>query len=162
MSTATTAAPFVFNGDYDDLDQVAHLWDAYAAEHHAIRRMGRYPYDDSFKGRIDGLVADDKHEDTAIYLLQVTRHIHEHETEIQALRDQGFVEPTIEPEGRHTHRYRRIAIIGYQYHQGRDGTITITENSRLVTQNGQAALVLPKGARNRGYTARDRLILVKD
>lgn len=155
MTTTTTTAPFVFDGDYDNLDQVAHLWEAYAAQHHTIRRLGRYPYNDSFKGRIDGLVADSKNEDTAIYLLQVTRHIREHQARVQNLRDEGYAEPELPATGTYHLRYTSIAIIGAQYHQGRDGTITIVDGGRIVTTDGTPQYVLPKGARTRGYCVSD-------
>lgn len=159
--TTSTPAPFVFDRDYSNLDQVAHLWDAYTVRHQELASAGRYPYNIDFKGKIDGLVADDKNEDTAIYLLQVTRHIREHEARVQALRDQGYEELQVPPEGHHQIRHGSVALVGRQYHQGRDGTVQVIDAARVVTCDGEVTAVLPKGARSRGYRVGDGYVLVK-
>lgn len=146
-----TPAPFVFNKDYRNIDQVAHLWEAYDARHQELVAAGRYPYNSDFKGQIDGLVADDKNEDTAIYLLQTTRHIREFEAEVQALKDAGYVEPEVKPRGIIQTRYASVAIIRRSYHGGRSGEVKVLPSARVVVRDGVLDSVLPKGARTRGY-----------
>lgn len=161
MSTApATAAPFVFDKDYDNLAQVAHLWDAYAARRAELESAGEYPYDDSFKGHIEGLVADDRNETTAIYLLQVTRRVREYEGKVQALRDAGYWGPTVNPEGDRLTKFTSVAIIGRQYKHY--GEVQVVEGGRLHSQSGRITAVMPKGARTRGYPVRDgAYVLVK-
>lgn len=146
-----TPSPFVFDKDYRNLDQVAHLWDAYATRYQELAAAGRYPYNADFKGRIDGLVADDKSEDTAIYLLQTMRHIREFDAEVQALKDAGYVEPDVKPRGITETRYASVAFIRRNYYGGRSGTVTILSSARVIVREGVVDSVLPKGARTRGY-----------
>lgn len=154
MSTApATAAPFVFDKDYDNLAQVAHLWDAYAARRAELESAGEYPYDDSFKGHIEGLVADDRNETSAIFLLQVTRRVREYEEKVQALHAQGYIEPVVPLDGDHLTKYASVALVGRQYSGGKYGTVTMFAAARVYTRSGQVCAVLPKGARTRGHSA---------
>src|SRR5699024_4313984 len=73
MPVPTATSIFVYNGDPDDVTQVAHLWDAYMDRYYQLRRAGLPLHISAFKGRIAGLVADDANEDAAIALLQLTR-----------------------------------------------------------------------------------------
>lgn len=158
---STSHAPFVFDNDYDNLDQVAHLWDAYAARYRELEKAGTYPYNDLFKGHLEGLVADDRNEDTAIYLLQVTRRKREYEEQVRSLREQGYTEPTVDPgSGNRLTKYASVAIVGLQYRQY--GRVQVVDGGRVHTRDGIATTVLPKGARTRGYRVPDGgYVLVK-
>lgn len=147
----TTPAPFVFDKDYRNFEQVAHLWDAYDARHRELVAAGRYPYNADFKGKIDGLVADDKNEDTAIYLLQVTRHIREFDAEVQALRDEGYAAPEVNSPDTTVTKYSSVALIRRHYHGGRSGDVKLLSSARVIARHGEVEAVLPKGARTRGY-----------
>lgn len=155
MSTSTPTR-FVFNRNYQDLDQVAHLWDAYQARYQELTAAGRYPYDADFKGAIDGLDADDKNEDTAIYLLQSTRRAHEFDARVQDLHFRGFtapeLSPTTKPDTVVETRYTQVALIRRIYQHGRDGEIQVLDAARVRTRNGRVIEVMPKGARTRGHT----------
>lgn len=147
----TTPAPFIFDKDYRNLNQVAHLWDTYESRHQELVAAGRYPYNADFKGKIAGLVADDKNEDTAIYLLQTMRHIREFDAEVQALKDAGYAEPDVKPRGVTETKYTSVAFIRRNYYGGRSGTVTILSSARVIAREGVVDSVLPKGARTRGY-----------
>lgn len=157
---STTATPFVFNKDFDDLDQVAHLWPTYTARYRELTEAGQYPYDDLFKGHFGALVADGKNEDAAIYLLQVTRHVREYEARVRALREGGYTEPEQATKARNA-KYASVAMVGREYHSGRYGDIRILEGARLVYQDGHVIAVLPKGKRTRGHRVRTGYVLVK-
>lgn len=158
--TTTAPTPFVFDRNHHNLDQVTHLWDAYNARYQELKAAGRYPYNADFKGKIDGLIADDKDENSAIYLLQTLRSVREYEARVQALRDQGYIEPEAKAKGTTQVKYASIAIIGLEYMGHQHGSIRIVESGRLVTRDGEPTAVMPKGARSRGYSVTS-YVLVK-
>lgn len=145
MSTDTQTRPFVFDKNYDNLDQVAHLWDAYEARYNELVEAGRYPYNDDFKGHIPG--AEGPNEDTAIYLLQSTRHVRDYHARVQSLRDQGYTEPVDTSEG--TRKFASVAHVTMCY--GNYGQVHVHDNARVIFSGGAASAILPKGARTRGY-----------
>ena len=60
--------PFVFDNNYDNVEQVRPYFDDFMAIYDTIEGV---KHSDIFKGRIPGLCdSTDKHEDTGIYLLQ--------------------------------------------------------------------------------------------
>lgn len=149
----TKTRPFVFDKDYDNLAQVAHLYEAYIARYRELQQAGTYPYNDLFKGRIEGLVAEDRDEDTAIYLLQVTRRVREYEAEVQTLRDEGYWGPTVPSRGTHLTKCASVAIVSREYKHY--GTIRVFEGGRLYSEDGRITAVLPKGTRKHGHAVRD-------
>lgn len=68
---ASAPAPFVFDRDYGNYEQVRPYFAEYCAVLAELENAGQYPYNNSFKGRVPSLAgASDKDEDTAIYMLQ--------------------------------------------------------------------------------------------
>ena len=78
----------MFNRKYDDHQQVRPYMDEFNRVYDEIEAAGKYPYNDSFKGRIPSLAGtDDKNEDTAIYMLQNLRTL-----DAEAAKRAAFVE----------------------------------------------------------------------
>jgi hypothetical protein len=136
----TMTATFTFNKDYNDLEQVRVYFDAYMAVFEALAADGKYPYNSSFKGQIEGLVADDKNEDTAIYLLQGLRMQEALDAKVAELIDAGY-EHVIELKA--TTKYRHV----FAYPTRRmGGDVSQWRECRLVPRaDGSVYMVLPKG-----------------
>jgi hypothetical protein len=83
------SAPWVWNNDYDDLEQVAEFLPAFLTVLADIESAGQYRYNDSFKGRIPGIAGD--HEDTGIYLLQGLERKRAQQSKVDDLLAQGYV-----------------------------------------------------------------------
>lgn len=71
--TTATLAPFQFDGDYKNNEQVRPYFAAFLKRYNELAAQGLYPYNDRFKGHIPGI--EGPNEDTAIYLLQVMRRL---------------------------------------------------------------------------------------
>lgn len=86
--TSPARAPFVFDRNYDNHEQVRPYMDDFNRVHDEIVASGRYAYNDSFKGRIPSLAGtDSKNEDTAIYMMQNLRQL-----DIEDAKRQEFIE----------------------------------------------------------------------
>lgn len=145
---------FVFDKNYDNLGQVAEFLSTYLAVHAEIVAAGHYPYDDSFKGRIPGI--EGPNEDTAIYLLQGTRHIMELNSRIDAAVADGFVAILAE-EVTGTTKY--TGIVHYGFYSGGTGW-NEWANARLVRLTEQrSTMVLPKGHRTHGSLVYGKLLV---
>lgn len=90
-------APFVFDKNYKNHEQVRPYMDEYLRVYDEIRASGKYTFNDSFKGRIASLAGtDDKNENTAIYMLQNLRQLDEEAVTRQAFLDSGGRKVTVE------------------------------------------------------------------
>lgn len=141
-----------FNRDYKDLEQVAEFLPAYLDVFRELEAAGQYPYNHSFKGRIPGI--EGPAEDTAIFLLQQTRHMREYEAQVDAYRADGYEPLDVFPET----PTRFAGVVHYGWRNGEDGIAQWTD-ARLLMFNG-ARVVMPKGKRTNGYRL-DGKVLVK-
>ena len=141
-----------FNRSYDDLDQVAGFFDAYMVVFAEFEAAGKYPYNDSFKGRIVGI--EGEHEDTAIYLLQSLRRYREMMAKVEAALADGF---------EHLESLDEITKFKHVVHYGRYGGKSGWDewvDARLIPEtsphqieiSGPVRGVLPKGRRTHGHT----------
>lgn len=74
LLTGGEPEPFVWDRSYHNLDQVKPYRAGYDAVYAELKAADKYPYNESFKGRIPGL-AGSSNEDTGIYMLQVARDL---------------------------------------------------------------------------------------
>jgi hypothetical protein len=139
-----------FNKNYKDLNQVAAFLPDYLTVYDEIRKTGQYPYNDSFKGRVSGIEGED--EDTAIYLLQKTRHqfelqakVFELQAKVNEALDTGF-QPldTVDSETKFT------SVIHYAFENGETGWQRWNQ-ARVIPHNNNGMAVLPKGKRTHGH-----------
>ena len=145
---------FVFNRDYNDEQQVAPYFDAYMKVYEEITARGEYPYNDSFRGRIEGLTADRKNEDSAIYLLQGLRHSREQQAKVEAMLGAGY--NWIDNAPHDPVRYAALALVP----TGRmSGTLDVHHDARLIGRNGKPHAIIPKGKRTTGYLVNERRVL---
>lgn len=143
---------WLFDGDYDNLDQVAHLWDAYQARHDEVTADGGYPYNALFAG-LPG--AAGPHEDTAVYLLQRTRHRRHDEARVAEYVAEGFEPlPPMDPHG---------VVRGDVLMVDSNGSPGLVYRSARVLANGDGNpyAVLPKGKRTNGYSTFGHKVMVK-
>lgn len=143
---------FAFNKNYKDHEQIAEFFDDYMAVFDELAAAGKYPYDDSFKGRIPGLAdATDKNETTAIYLCQSERHLREQQAKVDALIAEGFEHiDSIDSVTRFAH------VVSYGWCVGGIGGWQEWPEARLMPELRQAQIdatgrikgVIPKGKRN--------------
>ena len=146
---------FTFNKDYHDKEQVRHLLPQFIALREALVAAGQFPYNDSFLGKIDG--AEGPHESTAIYLLQNLYRIEQEQREMDALRDR--MQPLRELAT--TRKFARVVLYFAGYYVGGTGLRASYDNARIVPQDGKPYIVLPKGARVKGYLAKGAEVLVE-
>lgn len=143
---------WLFDGDYDNLDQVAHLWDAYQARYAEITSTGGYPYNSRFQG-LPG--AAGPHEDTAIYLLQTTRHRRDNAERLAVFEAEGF-EP-IGPMDPHGVVRGDVLMVDTNGAPG-----LVHRGARVLADgDGHPYAVLPKGKRTNGYSTFGQKVLVK-
>ena len=144
-----------FNRDYRDLGQVAGFWPAYLTVYEELHAAGRYPYNDSFKGRIPGI--EGPAEDTAIYLLQHTRHLAELDAKVSEYRAGGWRDVEAGEIDAAPVRYAGVA----EYAHCVGGTGWNEWGSARVVRARGSVVVLPGRSRTNGHLASGRL-LVKD
>jgi hypothetical protein len=147
--------PWAFNRDYKDLTQVADFWPDYLAVYGELACDGRYPYNDSFKGRIPGI--EGPGEVTAIYLLQQTRSLRNMELKVERHRDDGWRD--FDPGEIASGPVRYAGVAEYGFCMG-GGGFQKWDHPRLTRFHG--SVVLLKGrARVNGHLLSGKL-LVKD
>lgn len=148
---------FVFDNDYGNKEQVRQWLPTFQRIRATIEAEGRYPYNDSFKGRIDGIEGAD--EDTAIYLLQSLHAIEQEHATIALLRSEGF-EPldTLSK----TTRYPTVVLWYQGCYVGGTGRIVTVEDARVLPgEQGRPLGVLPKHKRSNGYPVGTATVLVR-
>ena len=143
-----------FNRDYDDLGQVAEFYPAYLAVCEELTAAGEYPYNDSFKGRVPGI--EGPREDTAIYLLQKTRHQREHDAKVAGYRADGWRDFDPAEIGAGPVRFAGVVEHGFE-----NGTGVRAWDGARVTRYHSSLAVLPARCRTRGHVVYGQL-LVKD
>lgn len=143
---------WLFNGEYDDLDQVHHAWPEYITAMNEVGRNG-FAYNSDLMGRIPSIAGPT--EETGVYLLQKTGHEVRDYLATLALLDDGYewvddMEPNAVIRG-------DVVLVP----TGR-GPGEVYEGARLIAGgDGKPHAVLPKGARTNGYSARVGRVLVK-
>lgn len=152
---------FAFNRDYHDTEQVAAFLPAFLEVYEELRAAGKYPYNDSFKGRIPGIEGPD--EDTAIYLLQTLKHLQDQDAKIAEYLADGFEH--IESVDEVT---RFSGIVNYGFCVGGTGwreweraRLVPTRSPRQRAITGGIGGVMPKGARTRTIVLLGGKFLVK-
>ena len=154
---------YTFNGNYNDLEQVAQFIGDFAKVHAEIITSGQYPYNASFRGRIPGDFnresrrnVEGDHEDAAIYLLQGLLRAWEQEAKITDLLAEGYecLEALDDEE-----RFANVVLHPTRHRMG--GEWAEYESARVVPEDGRPHGVLPKGKRTRGYLVAGRRVLVR-
>jgi len=148
---------WAINGNYRDHEQVRQFYPAYLARYAELTAAGRYPYNDDFKGHISPDLSG-KSEMTAIYLLQNTRHLEEHDAKVAERLADGWREldrddVTVTPE-------RFAGVVEHGFCSNGTGWRE-WPNARLLRAPGCSVYVLPARARTQGHMTQGRL-LVKD
>lgn len=134
---------FVFDKDYDRIEQVAPFYPEYEVIFNELAAAGKYPYNSSFEGKIPGIAGPD--EETAIYLLQQMRHIADMNAKVAEFEAAG---------GRPLERLDEITrfteVIWYGFYVGGAG-FNKRQDVRLVPDlNGRPYMAIPKGKRTHG------------
>ena len=158
-------AEWAWTGNHRDLTQVVPWYPQYQVIYRELAVAGRYPYNDSFKDRIPDICG--QNEDTAIYLLQKLRSLHETQDMLTARLAAGWrhLAPA-ELDGKPV-RFAGVAEYAI-YHAGSHATgLTVEgsgwrewENPRL-TRLHSSVMVLPGRNRTNGHITSGKLI-VKD
>lgn len=150
MTTATeSSAPFTFNRDYDDHDQVRPYYDAYLVRRAQIESAGQYPYNDSFRGQIDGLkAATERDEDSAIYMLQKLHQINEDDARLAEFLAAGGVSADQIKPG----EVWRGDVAEKGFYSGGTGW-NVTCNARL-SRDSRGYLVMKEFGKRRGFYLR--------
>ena len=119
MTTSTEQTPtFVWDRDYGNHEQVRPYMKQFLTLYQGMKDRGEYPYDDAFKGLIDG-VAGSEHESTAIYLLQGLKSLDELDAQIAAFIDGGGSH-LADADAAIGEQYRG-SVVQYGYYQGGTG-----------------------------------------
>ncbi len=153
---ATDLPQFVWDGDYNNREQVRPYMEKFLAEYDRIVAAGKYPYNDSFKGLIPEIAGD--REDTAIYMLQNLRDIDEDDRKLEAFLAEGAVPlDQVQVEGMKSVR-GDLAAKGW--YVGGTGWKVIRD-VRLSKHNGRV-MYTPKGRQNLWeMPAREMYFIVK-
>lgn len=143
-------ASFVFNGDYDDLEQARPFFAAFLEVHAALTEEGKYPYNDSFRGRI-GVTGD---EDAAIYLCQHLLRADQSAGKVARYLADGW-----EPLDSVTEITRFAGVVYYGFYSGGggwsewpDARLVPEDNPRQAAVTGGIRALLPKGKRTHGVS----------
>jgi hypothetical protein len=154
---------WTWNKDYKDLGQVAEFYPAYLVVYEELRAAGQYPFNASFKGRIPGIEGD--REDTAIYLLQNLRRLHEVEAMLTEHRAAGWRD--VRPAELDGSPVRYAGVIEYAIYDSGAHCAGSTaggtgwrewQNARL-TRYHSSVMVLPARKRTNGHLVAGRLIV---
>lgn len=146
---------WTFNRNYKDLGQVAAFYPAYLAVYEELAAAGKYPYNDEFRGRVAGI--EGPAEDSAIYLLQTTRHVREHQARLAAYRADGWRD--LDPAEVAAEPVRFAGVVDHSYDMS--GTGWSEWSNARVARWHSSLMVLPGRARVNGALASGSL-LVKD
>jgi hypothetical protein len=142
---------FTWNGNYQDLEQVAEWLPAFSEIRAGITAAGGYPYNDDFKGKIPGIIGD--REDTAIYLLQGLYRQQEQTTRVAGWLADGF-RPLDTLSA--VEKFSRVILYkagrSGEWHEYQDARLVPETNPRQAEVTGQIRAVLPKGKRTNGVS----------
>jgi len=146
-------APFKFDKDFHNHEQVRHLMPAYQRRYDELLAAKQYPYNDSFKGYLGADFASPPDEDAAIYLCQRLRRLDDLAVRVTAARAEGF-EPVKKVDGP-----IRGSVIHYGFYMGGRG-FRRWDDVRLVAGRGFLAVQRPR-QRTRGVLLVGGHVLVK-
>ena len=137
---------FKFNGNYEDLEQVKEFYPEFRELFNEKIKKGEYPYNSSFRGKIEGIKGKD--EDVAIYLLQHVQTRENRKNKIKALLESGFEEIKDIKDGEK--KFERVIVVGTDYSS--DSVIEF-DKARILREPGkrETLFILPKGKRRKGY-----------
>lgn len=156
-ATATMPAPFVFDKDYHNVEQVRPFYAGYLLRLAQLNAEGQYPYNDSFRDRIPSLATTDpKNEDTAIYLLQTMHSLDALAATLSAFVTGGGVTP----DGLAPGAVWRGTVAEYGFYMGGTGWKT-TPDARLMRDTRGRLIIIEKGKRNGRY-ASDKVLIQKN
>lgn len=147
---------WTWNKDYKDLSQVEEFYPAYMAVYSKIVAAGQYPYNDSFTGRISGIVGPD--EGRAIYMLQTLRSVREMEAKVTEHLADGWRE--LKDDELESGPVRYSGIAEYAFYMGGTGWYEWSD-ARLRLYGQSSTMVLPGRNRSNGHLITGK-ILVKD
>lgn len=153
---ASDRAPWTFNKDYNDTEQVRPFFADFLSVYHDIKDRWAYPYNSSFKGRIPGLAtATSRDEDTAIYLLQTLKELDALKARVQSALTEGFqpLDSLREPR-----RYARV--VEYGFYMGGTGWREWAD-ARVVPYGPNRRMILPKGKRTNGHLPNGHLLVAE-
>ena len=150
MTQTLAPAPWTFNRNYLDIDQVAQFQDAYRVRYDQLTTESHSAYDADFRGHLGGVFADQKAEDAATYLLQKARRWGEFDAQYARYRTEGYTVPGPLTDGRH--RFPRILIVNRRYDNGRYGDFRIVVGGSILVRDGKIVGVMRKGAKTRGIS----------
>ena len=165
-SAPPLAAEWEWNNNYRDLTQVEPWYPQYKVIHQELAAAGRYPYNDCFKDRILD-IAGEPHEDTAIYLLQMLRSLHETKDKLTQHLAAGWRHLAPAELNGPPVRFAGVAEYAIHHADSHATGLTVTgsgwrewENAR-VTRLHSSIMVLPGRNRTNGHITSGPLI-VKD
>lgn len=133
-STATTidTAPFVYNGDRHDNEQVRPYFADFSKILSDMEASGKFPYNDSFKGLIPGLANSDC-EDRGIYMLQTMNRLDALAVKVEDFISGGGKPLTDFAEGE-THRG---TLVHYGFYMGGSGWALLDDTRVVWQRNGK-------------------------
>jgi hypothetical protein len=156
---------WVFDRNYRNLGQVEEFYPAYRTVFEELQAAEKYPYNAEFKGRIPGI--EGSGEDTAIYLLQCLRALHETQAQIDERREAGWRDFDPGELGEAPKRFAHVAEYAIYHPDSHAAGITVGgsglrqwDNAR-VTRFHISLVVLPGRNHVNGHLVSGRL-LVKD
>lgn len=145
---------FVFDKDYNNLEQVAQFYPEFIAIHEELVSQKTFPSNSQFRGKIAGLAGGS--EDTGIYLLQQLKTTKMREYKILELQKSGYKQITSQQGG--NAKYESVVKVGNDYSMA--GTNEYPK-ARVWFADGRMYIV-PKGNRTRGYNVfPDSVVFVK-
>lgn len=150
MNTQAVAdVTFAFDGNYHNLEQVAHLRARFDELMDAEReRTGeRTVWNGFFRGKL-GLEEGSDGEDTAIYLLQQARHQDDYDARVEELKAQHNA-VAVFTDDMQDGEERRGTVLRYRENDFITGWV-VHEGARLKKARG-TLWVMNKGSRTRGF-----------
>lgn len=117
---------FVFDGDYDNNEQVRSYFAQYGAIRAEFDAAGKYPYNADFMGKIEGLIGSPD-EEAGVYLLQRMHDLDDLAARLASATEAGAIPATDLPVGREV----RGTLIRHGWYMGGTG-YSETENVRVL------------------------------
>ncbi len=136
-----TPTPFIWNKSYSDTEQVRPYLDEFNRLHDEMEANGQYPYNDSFKGKIPGIMdaPDPSHEDTGIFLLQRLR-----EQDVITRKEEQFINSGgWEIDQSKPFKYGKGQLVHTRYYSGGTG-YSVSTVSVVTTLSDGLALKMPR------------------
>lgn len=142
---------FKFDGDYDNLEQVAEFYQEFKKIKDSI---DGHAYNSLFEGKIAGLAGEN--ESKGIYLLQQLDTANKRSGKINGLLKDGYKQ--VVPEDGGSTKYESVVKVGNDYSQA---GVDEYPKARIVFAE-KRMFIVPKGNRTRGYNVwPESLVFVK-